>query len=39
MFPDAFDEYLAAIPEVEHGDLMSAYYRRLISDDESVRQK
>lgn len=33
IFPDAWDQYLAAIPEVEHGDLMSAYHRRLTSDD------
>lgn len=37
LFPDAFAEYLAAIPEVEHGDLMSAYYRRLTSPDRAVR--
>lgn len=29
LFPDAFDSYLNAIPKPEHGDLMSAYYRRL----------
>ena len=37
IFPDAWDSYLEAIPEVEHGDLRSAYYRRLTSDDEAVR--
>ena len=37
IFPDAWDSYLEAIPEVEHGDLISAYYRRLTSDDEAVR--
>lgn len=37
LFPDAWEAYLAAIPEVEHGDLMSAYHRRLTSDDAAVR--
>jgi len=37
LFPDAWEKYLAAIPEAEHGDLLSAYYRRLTSDDKAVR--
>src|SRR5262249_36459494 len=37
LFPDAWEEYLKPIPEVERGDLMSAYYRRLTSDDPAVR--
>ncbi len=37
LFPDAWDEYLAAIPQVEHGDLISAYHRRLTSSDPAVR--
>ncbi|MEC8252493.1 MAG: prolyl aminopeptidase [Planctomycetota bacterium] len=37
IFPDAWEKYLAPIPEVERGDLMSAYYRRLTSDDEQTR--
>ncbi len=37
LFPDAWEEYLKPIPEVERGDLMSAYYRRLTSDDPKVR--
>ncbi len=37
LFPDAWDEYLAAIPAVERGDLISAYHRRLTSDDAAVR--
>jgi len=37
LFPDAWDEYLKPIPEVERGDLMSAYYRRLTSSDPAVR--
>ncbi|MBK9656774.1 MAG: prolyl aminopeptidase [Rhodanobacteraceae bacterium] len=37
IFPDAWDDYLAAIPEVERGDLMSAYHRRLTSTDPAVQ--
>ncbi len=37
LFPDAWESYLAAIPEVEHHDLISAYHRRLTSDDEPTR--
>jgi len=37
LFPDAWEKYLAPIPEVERGDIISAYHRRLTSDDESVR--
>jgi proline iminopeptidase len=37
LFPDAWEKYLAPIPEVERGDLMSAYYRRLTSPDEAIR--
>ncbi len=37
LYPDAWETYLAAIPETERGDLMSAYYRRLTSDDEQTR--
>ena len=37
LFPDAWEQYLEPIPEVQRGDLMSAYYRQLTSDDEAVR--
>ncbi len=37
LFPDAWEEYLAPIPEAERGDLLRAYYTRLTSDDASVR--
>ncbi|HWS28199.1 MAG TPA: prolyl aminopeptidase [Xanthomonadales bacterium] len=37
IFPDAWDDYLAAIPEVERGDLMSAYHRRLTAADPAVQ--
>ncbi len=38
LFPDAWEEYLAPIAEVERGDLLRAYHRRLTSDDAAVRQ-
>ncbi len=37
LFPDRWDEFVQPIPEVERGDLMSAYHRRLTSDDAVVR--
>ena len=37
LFPDAWENYLEAIPEVERGDLISAYNRRLTSADEATR--
>ena len=37
IYPDAWKPYLEHIPEVERGDLMSAYYRRLTSDDRAVQ--
>jgi proline iminopeptidase len=39
LFPDAWEDYLAPIPESERGDLLDAYYRRLTSDDPEVRQQ
>lgn len=37
IFPDVWEEYLKVIPESERADMVSAYYRRLTSEDESVR--
>lgn len=37
LFPEAWEEYLKPIPPVERADMMSAYYRRLTSEDEHVR--
>lgn len=37
LYPDAFEPYLAVIPEAERGDLVKAYYKRLTSEDASVR--
>jgi proline iminopeptidase len=39
IFPDAWEEYIAPIPEAERGDLVRAYHRRLTSDDAAVRQE
>lgn len=33
IFPDKWEEFLAAIPEAEHGDLVAAYHKRLTGDD------
>jgi proline iminopeptidase len=37
IYPDVWEEFLRPIPEGERGDLLSAYYRRLTGDDETVR--
>jgi proline iminopeptidase len=37
LFPEAWHQYLEAIPDVERGDLISAYHRRLTSGDEATR--
>lgn len=39
LFPDAWEHYLAPIPEAERGDLLQAYRRRLTSTDPAVRQE
>jgi len=37
IFPDVWEEYLKIIPETERADMVTAYYRRLTSEDDSVR--
>ena len=37
IFPDAWQEYLKPIPLEERDDLISAYYKRLTSDDHKIR--
>src|SRR4029077_13752481 len=37
IFTDAWEAYLAPIPEPERGDLVGAYHRRLTSPDPEVR--
>lgn len=37
LFPDLWEDFLAPIPMSERADLMSAYYRRLTSEDAPTR--
>jgi proline iminopeptidase len=37
IYPDVWEEYVRIIPEAERGDFLTAYHRRLTSDDEAVR--
>ena len=36
IFPDFWEEYVRIIPEGERHDMLSAYHKRLMSDDEQV---
>jgi proline iminopeptidase len=36
LYPDAWESYIAHIPEAERGDLLGAYHRRLTSADPEV---
>ncbi len=37
IYPDAWEEYLKPIPVSERNDLLSAYYRRLTSENREIR--
>jgi proline iminopeptidase len=37
LFPDAWERFLAPIPQSEQGDLLTAYHRRLTDPDRRVR--
>lgn len=37
IYPDAWEHYIRPIPEDERHDLVAAYYKRLTSNDDSVR--
>lgn len=37
LFPDAWEEFVAPIPEAERGNLMAAYYKRLTGDNEAEK--
>lgn len=37
LYPDAWEHYVAPIPEAERHDLIAAYYRRLTSPDADTR--
>lgn len=39
IFPEAFEKFKNEIPLEEQGDLLSAYYKRLIGDDEEIKLK
>jgi proline iminopeptidase len=39
IYPDAWEAYLAPIPEAERGDLLRAYHRRLTGTDAEERQR
>ncbi|MFO0604006.1 MAG: prolyl aminopeptidase [Polyangiales bacterium] len=39
LFPDAWEEYLAPIPEAERGDLLHAYHKRLTGHDAAERRR
>lgn len=37
--PEAFEKYISIIPEAERKDIISAYYKRLTSDDKVIREQ
>jgi proline iminopeptidase len=37
IFPDLWEDYVKLIPPAERDDMLGAYHRRLMSDDEAVR--
>ncbi|MDJ0595071.1 MAG: prolyl aminopeptidase [Pleurocapsa sp. MO_226.B13] len=37
IYPDAWEEYLRPIPPEERDDLLSAFYKRLTSEDKQIR--
>jgi proline iminopeptidase len=39
IFPDAWKDYQEVIPHDERGDMIHAYYRRLMNDDKAVQLK
>ncbi len=39
LFPEAWEQYLAPIPEAERGDLVAAYHQRLTGPDEVERMR
>ena len=39
IFPDAWERFVEPIPEAERGDLMGAYYKRLIGDNVDERER
>ncbi len=39
VFPELWQDFIAPIPADERGDMVAAYYRRLISPDNAVRRE
>lgn len=39
IYPDAWEHYLAPIPEKERGNLVEAFYKRLTAEDPKVRSE
>ncbi|KNZ62887.1 prolyl aminopeptidase [Puccinia sorghi] len=39
IFPEYWEEYVSIIPQEERNDMISAYYKRLTSDDKAVRSE
>ena len=37
IFPDVWEQFVNVIPKAERGDMVTAYYRRLTSEDPEVR--
>lgn len=37
IFPEAWQDYLAPIPEDERGDIVGAYYKRLTGEDRAIQ--
>lgn len=37
LYPDAFEKFLAPIPQDERGDMIAAYYKRLTGSDEQAQ--
>ncbi|MGB3809823.1 MAG: prolyl aminopeptidase [Parvibaculum sp.] len=37
LFPDAWEHFVAPIPQAERGNLMAAYYKRLTGDNEAEK--
>ena len=39
LFPDAWERFCAPIPEAERGDMIDAYYKRLIHKDRGIQAR
>jgi len=39
IYPDAWEDFIAPIPEAERGDMIAAYHRRLTGRDEAVKAR